>query len=238
MKTLNRWVAEDVRPLQRKIKRDPQKYYGEQFHRDPTRPVYQDSDYFFSPADGVIIYQKLVKPDEKIVEVKGVNYTLRELMQDPEYKFSALVIGVFMSQWDVHINRIPYSGIISSKKLDSITSKNRPMLKLEEDIFDGKVLSRGMGYLFTNARELNTIFVPRWDYKYHVMRFGDDDVDVIVNWTNDYDPVLQNDRYGNIRYGSQCDLILPLPMPFEYELLQSVTNHVEAGVDALVRVTR
>ena len=32
------------------------------FFRDPLRPTYIDNNYFYSPADGTILYQKVVLP--------------------------------------------------------------------------------------------------------------------------------------------------------------------------------
>ncbi len=102
------------------------------FFRDPLRPTYIDSEHFYSPADGTILYQKLVMPGapccEGIVEIKGKNYTLQDVMGDKDYNKPSLVIGIFMSFYDVHINRIPYSGTIKYNRLEPIESTNKPML--------------------------------------------------------------------------------------------------------------
>ena len=49
-------------------------------------------------------------------------------MSDDEYDKPSLVIGIFMSFYDVHINRIPYGGILKYKSLEPIESTNKPML--------------------------------------------------------------------------------------------------------------
>ncbi len=92
------------------------------FFRDPIRPNFIDNEHFYSPADGTIIYQKVVQPSEAVVEIKGINYTLKDVMSDDEYDKPSLVIGIFMSFYDVHINRIPYGGILIYKSLDPIES--------------------------------------------------------------------------------------------------------------------
>src|SRR2546430_15145060 len=58
-----------------------------QFHffRAPILPTYSDLSYFFSPADGIILYQRKVHPGECIVEIKGRPYSLRDAMRDPDY---------------------------------------------------------------------------------------------------------------------------------------------------------
>ena len=55
------------------------------FFRDPLRPNYIDWEHFYSPADGTILYQKVVQPDEPVVEIKGMNYTLQDVVGDPDY---------------------------------------------------------------------------------------------------------------------------------------------------------
>ena len=49
---------------------------------------------------------------ELLIEVKGKNYSLKEAVRDPEYPSGmSLVIGIFMTFYDVHVNRIPYPGV-------------------------------------------------------------------------------------------------------------------------------
>ena len=106
------------------------------FFRDPLRPNFIDWEHFYSPADGTIIYQKVVQPDEAVVEIKGIDYTLKDVMGNDEYDKPSLVIGIFMSFYDVHINRIPYGGILTYKHLEPIESTNKPMLAVEKDILN------------------------------------------------------------------------------------------------------
>ena len=48
----------------------------------------------------------------------------------------------------------------------------------------------------------------------------------------------QNERFSQIRYGSQVDLIIPLDGSTGFELLLEEGNHVEAGVDPLLKIKR
>lgn len=70
------------------------------FFRDPPRPQFIDHNYFFSPADGIILYQKLVEKEGTLLEVKGEKYTIEDLFQGEVEFLPALVIGVFMSFFD------------------------------------------------------------------------------------------------------------------------------------------
>jgi phosphatidylserine decarboxylase len=66
---------------------------------------------------------------------------------------------------------------------------------------------------------------------------ADKDVDVILNWGKGRH-LMQGDRFGQIRFGSQCDLCLPLRDHLEYEILVKPLDHVEAGIDPIVRVIK
>ena len=50
-------------------------------------------------------------------------------------------------------------------------------------------------------------------------------------------PVFQNQRFSQIRFGSQVELIIPLSERYRYDLLIPDTWHVEAGLDPLVRLS-
>src|SRR5262245_22652355 len=109
-KLLREWLETDVEPV-----RDQPLSWLSQYHffRDPSRPAYTDASYFFSPADGIVLYQSVVGPDQTLVEIKGRPYSLRDAMRDPGYDHESLVIGIFMTFYDVHVNRIPYPGRLS-----------------------------------------------------------------------------------------------------------------------------
>ena len=46
----------------------------------------------------------------------------------------------------------------------------------------------------------------------------------------------QNERFSQIRWGSQVDLVLPLDDRFDFELCLDDAMHVNAGLDQLVRI--
>jgi phosphatidylserine decarboxylase len=233
-KTLKEWLSTDVAKAE---KMGVGKLSNEYFFRDPARPTYIDHEYFFSPADGTILYQKVVDPTEPIVEIKGINYTLQDVLGDSTYNKRSLVIGVFMSFYDVHINRAPYGGILRYKRMDPIESTNLPMLALEKDILNKVINPNNMEYLKNNERMVNTIYSPTLDYTYNVVQIADEDVDVISHFTQEQnESYAQNDRFSLIRWGSQCDLVLPLDDRYEFELCLEDHMHVEAGLDALVKI--
>lgn len=235
-KALEQWIAEDVQPVQDRS----MVWLSEQhFFRDPVRPTFSDTAYFFSPADGVILYQKVVDPHESIVDIKGVSYSLRDAMRDDTFDKRSLVIGIFMTFYDVHINRIPYAGRLSYRMLEPIDTYNHPMLALEKTILEEvSAPSEGEMYMRQNQRMLNQIDCTDLGMSYYLLQIADYDVDSIMPFElTQNEPCFQGDRFSMIRYGSQVDLIIPVSDQRQLTLVQSDGVHVEAGVDPLVRMT-
>ena len=236
-KALEEWVTTDVE-YQR---RQPLKWISEEhFFRDPSRAVFSDSTLFFAPADGIILYQRQVQPADCIVEIKGRAYSLRQAMQDEMFDKECLVIGIFMTMYDVHINRLPYKGFLSYKQLDPITTLNRPMLDVEHSLVNELVIDHDHAdYLHSNQRALNRVYAPDLQQDYYILQIADYDVDCIMPFNLRQNiPVAQNRRFSQIRFGSQVDLIIPLSERYRFEVLQAVGVQVEAGVDPLIRITR
>ena len=234
-KTLQEWIKTDVVKAE---KMSIGQLSNQFFFRDPIRPNYIDHEHFYSPADGTILYQKFIKdPSEPVVEIKGINYTLQDVMCDKDYNKPSLVVGIFMSFYDVHINRIPYGGYLSYKAIDAIESMNKPMLATEKDIFNGAINPNNLEYLKYNERMWNKIYSPSLDYTYYLIQIADEDVNVIAPFTTTQnDLFVQNERFSLIRWGSQVDLVLPLDERFDFELCLEDTMHIEAGIDKLIKI--
>ncbi|SHG90078.1 phosphatidylserine decarboxylase [Streptoalloteichus hindustanus] len=235
VKNLEEWVRSDISPYREKPLSWLSQYH---FFRDPTRPAYSDPGFFFSPADGVLLYQRLAKPDEPVVDVKGRPYTPRDALCDPAFDRPALVIGIFMTFFDVHVNRVPYSGRLSHRFAEPISTHNLPMLDMEKHILDDlRVDLAAADYLHRNQRVVNRFHSARLGQDYYVLQIADQ----AVNRITPFDPrqnrrCRQGQRFSQIRYGSQCDLVIPLSDRFGFEPVQRTGRHVEAGVDPLVRV--
>ena len=210
------------------------------FFRDPPRPTFADSSFFFSPADGVVLYQEVVEPQDPTIAVKGAAYSLKELTRDPSLDGPAFVVGIFMTFFDVHINRIPYPGRLSYQLLDPLDTYNHPMLDVEKAILEEmKVAPEKPAYLRYNERMLNRIDSPELGGPYYILQIADYDVDSIVPFgTKQNEPCAQGDRFSQIRFGSQVDLIIPVRSGLEIVPIQPAGVHVEAGVDPLARVIR
>ncbi|HDP89433.1 MAG TPA: phosphatidylserine decarboxylase [Thioalkalivibrio sp.] len=235
-KPIRQWLDEDVAAVRGK----PMRWLSEQyFFRDPNRPVFADASFFFPPADGIVLYAKTVAPDEAIVDIKGRPFSLREAMRLPDFDRPCLVVGIFMTFYDVHINRMPYAGRLGYRELEPIGTHNLPMLGVEKDLLaDIAPYTRNADYLFANQRVLNTITSLELGQRYYVLQVADYDVDCITPFNLKQNQVFaQNQRFSQIRYGSQVDLIVPLSARFDFTPLVEVGTHVEGAVDPLVRIT-
>lgn len=235
-KKLQDWLDTDVRPF-----RDKPLTWLSQYHffRDPIRPTYSDLGYFFSPADGIILYQREVGPDECIVEIKGRTYCLRDAMRDPHYDARSLVIGIFMTFFDVHVNRIPFPGRLTYKMLEPIETYNRPMLDVEKTILEELRISMDdAAYLHANQRVVNRVESIQLGQAYYILQIADYDVDSVMPFNlKQHQPYAQGQRFSQIRYGSQVDLIVPLSPRYEFSLKHPPGLHVEAGVDSLIAIS-
>lgn len=235
-KKIEEWIATDVAAVKDRGVKWLSEFY---FFRDPIRPAYLDSSFFFSPADGVVLYQKKVGPNDCLVDIKGKAYSLRDAMRDPSLSKECLVIGIFMTFYDVHVNRVPYFGRLCYRELDAIDTYNYPMLDVEKRlVLDAHVAPNEAAYLHNNQRMLNRIYAPGLRQEYFVLQVADFDVDSITPFELKQNrPFQQNQRFSQIRYGSQVDLIVPVSNRFDFEFVLDSGVHVEAGIDPLIRIT-
>ena len=233
--TLREWIDKDVSEVRDKPLRWLSHHH---FFRDPPRPLFSDPTRFFSPADGVLLYQETVAPDESVVDIKGRPYSLREALRDPSYDRRSLVIGIFMTFFDVHVNRIPYPGRLRYRQLDPIDTYNHPMLDVERSILDDlRVSTATASYLHHNQRVVNTVYSVHLGRPYFILQVADYDVDCITPFRlKQGEPHEQGERFSMIRFGSQVDLIIPLSDNHDLVTLQDTGVHVEAGLDPLVAI--
>ncbi|MFI9722936.1 phosphatidylserine decarboxylase [Streptomyces sp. NPDC052396] len=232
---LKDWIEDEVVPYEDRPLEWISQYH---FFRDPARAAYIDHHYFFSPADGIVVYQKTVGPGEPIVDIKGKPYSLTTALRDATFGRRCLVIGIFMTFFDVHINRMPYGGRLSYALKEPIGTFNRPMLAMERGLLESlRIDPDRAGYLHYNERVVNRVDAPRLGGPYWMLQIADYDVDAITPFRLRQGTYLpQGYRFSQIRYGSQVDLVIPLTDDREYLPVEAVGRHVKAGLDPLVRI--
>ena len=142
------------------------------FFRDPDRTIPAGNDLILSPADGTVV--------------------LIEEVEEPYYfKSKVRRVSIFLSVFNVHVNRMPVGGIVEFVKY--ITGKflvafaDKASEDNEQSIIGiqhekGKILFKQIAGII--ARRI----------VYHV---------------NEGDSVKAGDRFGLIRYGSRVDMFFP-----------------------------
>jgi phosphatidylserine decarboxylase len=218
-------------------KHTPGRSYSVDFFRDPLRSIKYNPSVLYAPADGVVLYARSnVKPDD-FLEIKGKNFSLKEMLFDDKYDQKSLVIGIFMTCYDVHVNRVPCSTFMTEvRSAPHLFTRNSSMLLIENDLIKKDDYDPdGLAYLFANERKVSVCYSARLQGKYYIVQVADKDIDVIVNWgQGKY--FTQGERFGQIRFGSQCDLVIPMGEKIEYEILVKSLDHVEAGLDPVVGI--
>lgn len=218
-----------------------QKLFSKDFFRDPLRNIYHDRNVFYSHADGVVLYtHEKLDPIKDLLEIKGKHFNLQDLLEDKTYDSPSLVIGIFMTYLDVHINRVPIDSYFSDERATPfLYTHNISMVFLENELLKELHYSpERMKYLFHNERKICTFYSAVIHGRYYLTQIGDKEVEVISNWDQG-NYLKQGQRFGMIRWGSQVDLIIPLnPLELvKYEILVKPLDHVEAGLDPIIRIS-
>jgi len=165
------------------------------FFRNPERNIPEGENIIVAPADG------------KIIDIKS-NIECRPL------KRQMIRISIFMSLFNVHVNRIPCSGKI--KKIiynhGKFISANKDKASLENE---------------QNAIILET---PNGDAIMFVQIAGII-ARRIVCWLHQGDYVIKGQRFGLIRFGSRVDVYLPCNV----QLMITKGEKVKGGETILAR---
>ncbi len=166
------------------------------FFRNPERLPPVGALTVASPADGKVIF---------------VGRALEsEFLNEEVYK-----VSIFMSLWDVHVNRIPIDGTIRNKNY----RKGRFMAAFEERAPE------------ENERNALLIETARAE-KLVVVQVAGLIARRIVCYPNIGGFVLKGQRMGLIRFGSRCDLYLPISA----EISVAVGDKVLGGETLIARL--
>lgn len=229
------WLnSEEVKQLQ-KI---PNKQLIEkEFFRNPLRHIRYDPNLIYSPCDGVILYIGEYNSEDKILEIKGRNYSIQDIFMCNEIKGEFYVVGIFLTFFSVHVVRSPVTGYISNiVDLDPIISSNLSMCLFEAGLFDNKIDKNYLDYNFYNERSIVTIKNNRLQTNFHIVMIADKDVDRILYFRREEDTIMQGDRLAWVTYGSQCDLLIEKKPWFKLKKNISKGYYVYAGLDPLFTV--
>jgi phosphatidylserine decarboxylase len=150
------------------------------FFRDPVRTTPRGDKLIVSPADGLITMITKVPPPP---ELRGA-----EALAEGEYTR----VSIFMSVFDVHINRAPISGRVT--RIAYVPGKfvNADLDKASEDNERQHILIEGSGGLRIGFTQIAGLVARR-----------------ILAFVREGDMVEAGQRVGLIRFGSRVDVYLP-----------------------------
>jgi phosphatidylserine decarboxylase len=150
------------------------------FFRDPIRTTPKGEGLIVAPADGLITMIASVPAPRELLGEGGLAEGLYTR------------VSIFMSVFDVHINRTPIAGEI--KRVVYISGKflNADLDKASEDNERQHILVEGMGGLRIGFTQIAGLVARR-----------------IVPWVKPGDFVATGQRVGLIRFGSRVDVFLP-----------------------------
>ena len=146
--------------------------YFAYFFRSPAREIVQDMNHILSPADGTVTEISSVGMDDFVGE-----------------KCNKIVI--FMSVFNVHVNRSPINGEIKLQKY--YCGRFQPAYK------------DAVGF----ENEHHLIGIDRGDLRITVKQIAGILARRIVSWVTLDDKLRQGDIYGMIRFGSCLEIVMP-----------------------------
>lgn len=146
--------------------------YFAYFFRSPARTIAENEHHILSPADGTV------------TEISSVG--VDDFVGEPCNK-----IVIFMSVFNVHVNRSPINGEIKLQKY--YCGRFRPAYKDEVG--------------FENEHHL--IGIDRGDLRITVKQIAGILARRIVSWVTLDDRMKQGDIYGMIRFGSCLEIVMP-----------------------------
>lgn len=155
------------------------------FFRDPHREISQEPNEIVSPADGLVV---------EIEEMEETEVTQQQFRR----------VAIFLSVFDVHVNRAPVEGKVSYVKHfpgEYLDARNPECSKRNE----------AMTWAFENE---DGTFVVRQITGAIARR--------IVPWSKLGDTVAKGERFGMIRFGSRTEIYLPLTAKVQVRLGQKV----------------
>jgi phosphatidylserine decarboxylase len=156
------------------------------FFRDPERISPEDEDVVVSPADGRIIMV------EKIFDDRFVN--------EHVYK-----VSIFMSIFDVHVNRIPFPGEVEKIQYTP-----------------GNFYSANTDQGGLSNEHCGVILLTKKNFRYAVVQVAGLLARRIVCWVEKGDMIERGKRFGLIRFGSRVDIYLPQNIQLEVNSGQKV----------------
>jgi len=181
------------------------------FFRNPPRSP-APGEGLVSAADGTVVYVKKFASAADVIHVKqGLAARLSDIVRE-DTALPQLLIGVFMSPFDVHYNRAPLEGTVAFVRHSPGRSANVHMGPMH-----WRILARRPPY-YTDSTHIvqNERTVTRIDgalrgipLPCHVVQIAAKTVAGIDSYVEPGGTVERGATFGMIRIGSQVDIVIP-----------------------------
>lgn len=168
------------------------------FFRDPERHPSSEKNAVITPADG------------RILEIRPVEG------KDNPLGRPVIKVSIFMSIFNVHVNRIPIGGTISDISYHPGKFLSADLDKASEQNENNRVT-----LLTPDSREILIIQIAGLIARR------------IVFWMNKGDTVITGQRFGLIRFGSRLEVFLPA----DSRMVVQVRQKVKAGETIIAYLT-
>lgn len=180
------------------------------FFRNPRRTI-PGGQNIVSPADGTVVYVKQVQPQEKVIAIKkGVVVSVNDITR-ADLETPKILIGVFMSPFNVHYNRMPLTGQIEFIKHYPGEGANRHMGPMHwRTLLKHQPLYADSLHIFTNERTV-TKFRSNFGQERvngYIVQIAGQSVHGIDSYVKPGQALAKGEIFGMIRIGSQVDLVL------------------------------
>ncbi len=163
------------------------------FFRDPEREIPSGENAMVSPADGrVIIIDKLAQCEY----LPG----------------SCQKVSIFMNVFNVHVNRIPFDGVIEKVQYNP-----------------GKFVNASFDKASIHNERNALVVKTDADKKFVVVQIAGLIARRIVNCVKAGERIKKGDRYGMIQFGSRLDLYLPM----DFDIALKMGQKTKAGATVI-----
>ncbi len=159
------------------------------FFRNPYRPIQTDQSVVYAPADG------------QIVDIDTV-FEKEFLMQD------CLKVSIFMSIWNVHVNRFPITGKISYTKYHPGNYFIASHPKSSELNEHQSVVIETAGGISILVKQIAGTLARR-----------------IICYAKVGGQAIQGEDLGFIRFGSRVDIFMPLNAEIQVKMNETVKGN-------------
>ena len=164
-----------------------------------------------SPADGTVVYVKQVQPQEKVIAIKkGVAVSVNDITR-ADLDAPKVLIGVFMSPFNVHHNRMPLTGEIEFIKHYPAEGVNRHMGPMHwRALLRRQPIYAESLHIFTNERTVTKFrsSFGREPVNGYIVQIAGKSVHGIDSYVKPGQGLAKGDIFGMIRIGSQVDLVV------------------------------